>query len=60
MLGIRLKDIKISKKSNCGMVCEKCKKSNMVYSILNGNYIYYCLNCKSWDNKTKQKYKEVI
>lgn len=42
--------ITISKIKNCGAWCKKCKKQNIFYSILNGWYIYYCLNCKQWTN----------
>jgi hypothetical protein len=49
MLFATLKDIKIGQ-SNCGYQCKKCTKKNVFYSILNGNYVYYCLNCKEWIN----------
>jgi hypothetical protein len=47
MLFATLKDIKIGQ-SNCGYQCKKCKEKNVFYSILNGEYIYYCLTCKKW------------
>jgi hypothetical protein len=42
-----LKNIEI-KKQNCLAKCLNCKKRNVFYSILNGRFVYYCLNCKKW------------
>jgi hypothetical protein len=47
MLGITLNDVKIGK-SNCWAKCLICKERNIFYSILQGKFIYYCLNCKKW------------
>ena len=40
--------------SNCGAFCIHCKKDNIYYSIKNGSYIYYCLNCQKWLNKYRE------
>ena len=53
MLGITIDDVKIGKKSNCGAKCFECNKRNMFYSILNGSFVYYCLNCKKWIDEKK-------
>ena len=45
MLQANLNDIKILK-PNCGVKCKLCKKQNVFYSILNGQFIYYCHTCK--------------
>jgi hypothetical protein len=47
MLGITIKDIEI-KKSNCNDKCEICNTNNLFYSVLNGNFVYYCHTCKKW------------
>lgn len=47
MLGVKLNDIEI-RKSNCFAKCNCCKKKNVFYSILNGSFVYYCLNCQKW------------
>lgn len=44
-------DIKMPKIKNCGATCRLCKKENVFYSILNGDFVYYCVNCKKWLNK---------
>jgi len=50
MLGVKLSNIKI-KKSNCGAKCDFCKQRNIFYSIFEGSFVYFCLNCKKWLGK---------
>lgn len=40
-------------KSNCG--AKHCNKKNVFYSILNGNFVYFCHECKKWINKNELK-----
>lgn len=47
MLGITLENIKVGK-SNCGGKCLLCKTRDVFYSILNGKFVYFCLNCNKW------------
>jgi len=49
-----LKDIKIKDK-NCEAIHIDCQKKNVFYSILNGYFVYYCLTCKKWINKSDLK-----
>ena len=50
MFNLTTKDIEI-KEANCLGQCCFCKIQNIFYSILNGNFVYYCHKCKKWINK---------
>lgn len=54
MLGVTLKNINIGK-VNSGGKCDFCNTRNIFYSILNGNYIYFCKKCNKWIDKKSIK-----
>lgn len=47
MLGITIDDITI-RESNCNGKHKECNTNNLFYSILNGNFVYYCHTCNKW------------